>query len=101
MGVRRLLALVRGLPPDSATWRQEHGWGHQEELLASLLELTDAWGRALAQLLGGRVQGKPLRIQRPGEQREQAEPESPPVETDPNAIARFFGLKARGGEGRA
>lgn len=70
MGARRLLALIRGLPRDSATLRTVGTpWGFTEELLAILAEQVD-WGN----LLYHRVHFKAphpeaLKIRRPGEEK--------------------------------
>lgn len=46
MGARRLYAFVRSLPQGAALWRaadpEGHGWTGEHELLAMLVELTDA-----------------------------------------------------------
>jgi hypothetical protein len=47
-GCRRLLALIAGLPEDAAVWRQDKpGWSQQDELLATVAEAIDAWGRQI------------------------------------------------------
>jgi hypothetical protein len=65
---RRVNALIAGLPADSAThfadkpaWRQEH------ELLATLIEIQDSWGRLIVQSNAGKKFefGAPLRITHP------------------------------------
>jgi len=70
--VRRLGVLLRGLPRDSALWRDldlaaRHGWGHNEELLATLLELVDLGNRQFvsANSKRGQVQPDPIIIRRP------------------------------------
>ena len=65
MGMRRLRALVTGLPRDSALFR-DGGWDEQTELLATVAELTDQGNRLLH---GAFMQGKPpkpIEIPRPG-----------------------------------
>lgn len=51
IGVRRLSALINGLPADSATMRKVTSggqqWGQVEELLATLCELVDLTNRML------------------------------------------------------
>jgi hypothetical protein len=90
--VRRLCALVEGLPPDAAIERIDgQQWTVSDELLALVAERVDAWG-----LLNARVgtdkkfhrylPDEPLRISRPGKQ-ETADR----VITDSREIARFFG----------
>lgn len=63
--------LVCGLPPDSATFRQDQpAWSQHDELIATSIEVTDAWGRqmvaALVAVNGGKVTlPEPLRIAHP------------------------------------
>lgn len=69
--MRRLWALLRGLPPTGALGRSvgEH-WPSEtvEELLATLCELVDFGNRVTLKAWGGRP-GKPVRVPRPGEGR--------------------------------
>ena len=60
--------LVQGLPENAALWRED-SWTRQDEMLASLLELTDAWGHAMIAVHGGKMKGnpKPLHVKRPWE----------------------------------
>lgn len=87
--LRRVSALVSGLPADAVTWRQD-GWPVGDELLATLIEVTDSWSRALFELAAGeksiQVPG-PIEIRRPGST---AETPAPRAETDPNVVAAFF-----------
>lgn len=85
-GVRRLCVLLRGLPPEAATWREETRWTDRDELAAMTVELIDGWGRGLAKLLGGKVSGKALQIPRP--ERSSAAPSSE-NELDPEALAAW------------
>jgi hypothetical protein len=68
---RRLLALIQGLPPDAATWREDTpNWSQQDELVASLIETTAAWGNQMVSALiavhGGKPQSiEPVRIEHP------------------------------------
>ena len=87
-GVRRLCALVHGLPPEFATWRNDTDpWTQTDHFLAALIENGDHWGRQNAVLHGVKQQQlpKPVRIPRPGE----TEPERQ-IEKDPRAIAAWF-----------
>lgn len=60
MGARRLWVLIKGLPDDSAVWRQDKPkWTQQDELLASVAEVVAAaeqrstyWLQILAAGLG-------------------------------------------------
>lgn len=80
-------------------WREERsGWTQQDELLATCVEVIDAWGRQLVSTLvavnGGRLreQGEPLRIRHPD--REEPEPQKPEVTADPAQIAAFLRSRA-------
>jgi hypothetical protein len=86
-GARRLWALVQGLPPDAACWREDM-FTRQEEFAAAQIEVTDQWLSNLAQLLGAKRQSlpKPIRVPRPGDGRVQRAE----IETDPMKIERFF-----------
>lgn len=71
-GARRLGALVRGLPADSATFRAvapAASWTISDELLATLIELTDArWGWFFdVHAKPNTRRPSPLRIPRPGQ----------------------------------
>lgn len=96
-GCRRLWVLVQGLPSNAAVWREDR-WTHQDEMLATLVELTDAWGLAVFTAVGGKLRGKhtPVRVQRPGAVQQDTQQSSAPaaanktVTTDPLEIARFF-----------
>ena len=81
-------ALVKGLPPEAAVWRQ-HSFTPTEELLVQVLERHDAWARAHLQALlhHKKVSVPPeFTILRPGEEDRPASR----VETDPVKIAAFF-----------
>ena len=58
--------MIQGLPESAALYREE-AWSREEEMLASLLELTDAWGHVMVAVHGGRLHGnpRPLRVRRP------------------------------------
>lgn len=60
VGARRLWAYVQALPRDAATFREEveKEWRLHDELLASILEATDYWGRVAAGVWG--VKGSEL-----------------------------------------
>lgn len=72
LGVRRLWALVNGLPRDAAVWREETQWSWERELAAALIEVHDMWGRNLALLSGAKKKSlpKPIRVPRPGREHE-------------------------------
>jgi hypothetical protein len=90
LGVRRIRALLHGLPRDSALMRHEHGptadWGNAEELLALVAELVHSSIRVQAK--PGSV--KPLRIPRPYEQTR------PNRQATPAEMAAFLGRTTRG-----
>lgn len=73
MGVRRLWALVRGLPRDCALHRDidpdAASWGPHEELLASLIEVTDYGNRLFfsANTKKGTAAPPAVQINRPGQ----------------------------------
>jgi hypothetical protein len=52
VSARRLWVLIKGLPADSALWAGEEGWTRRDEMVAVLLERTDAWGRLIYMALG-------------------------------------------------
>lgn len=83
MGLRRLWALILGLPPEAATWRKEYQWTWSHELAAANIEVLDGWMRVFARMMGARELGKPVQIPRPGEI------EKKPT-NDPVVIRRFF-----------
>lgn len=91
-----MLALFNGLPLEAAVWREEHSaWTQQDELLATCVEMIDAWGRQLVSVLlavnGAKAPdfGEPLRIRHPD--REEPDPPPPPdVTNDPQRIAAFL-----------
>lgn len=51
-GVRRLWALIDGLPPDSALRRQGRMWTQAHELAALFIERQEHWGSSLVQMSG-------------------------------------------------
>lgn len=89
MSIRRLRALIRGIPPDSAlqrafdpNWR----WSSTDELLSSLIEVTDRNGRWFAQVharKGSKVPD-PVRIPRPWEREEKS------LVSSPEQVRAFF-----------
>lgn len=81
--------LLRGLPPDSGTWKQTN-WTIQDELQARTVENIDYWGWVAAcQHGGGNIVPRPEPFwhpDRPG----MRPPEAKPKTNDPAAIAAFF-----------
>ena len=81
--MRRLLALVQGLPPGGALDRAANpdtlgvGWGNQEELLAVIAELVDQGNRdfAVANARPGAGKRQPITIDRPGRRPRKRQPE--------------------------
>lgn len=73
LGLRKLAALAGNLPPGCALHRAEDpegagsGWGHSEELLASLIEVLDRHDRhfILAHSKRGAAKPKALKVPRP------------------------------------
>lgn len=101
-GVRRVLSLVNGLPMQGAVYRSAatngQYWTTTEELLATLIELTDLTNR----LFYGANSGKgskvwePLQINRPMTKSSEAPP-PPPTERATAAELRAF-VVSTGGE---
>lgn len=93
--VRRLLALIRGLPADSATWAGD-SWSTQDEMLAAAVELIDGWGRLHWMALGqdGRkitdAREYGLRVNRPEGVETPDEPSEKITTTDTRVIAQWF-----------
>jgi hypothetical protein len=82
-------ALVKGLPPEAAVWRQ-HSFTPVEELLVQVLERHDEWARAhLSAMLNHKKVVVPAEfvMLRPGENEQ---PLANRVENDPVKIAAFF-----------
>lgn len=91
-GCRRLWALFKALPPEAAVWRHD-SFTTTDELLAQLLERTDAWQRAIFTALIPPKKGQPRRISLPAPVeilRPDDEPPQRKVETDPRVIAAWF-----------
>lgn len=70
IGVRRLGALISGLPPGSPLHRSLDpdgwGWGTREELAAQTVEQLDGLARLFWQAnFKGNVPGQPVKIERP------------------------------------
>lgn len=96
-GVRRLLALIEGLPVDAAVWREDKpGWTQADELAALQIEMADMWGRILAMCLGAKSGKlpKPPQLTHPDRVRLK---EKPRVTTDQAEIAAFFSRHLKGG----
>ncbi len=103
IGVRRIIALVKGLPPRSAFARQAYSdgkdWGNTEELLSTLTELVDFSNRmtyARSAKKGEKV-WDPIKIPRPyDELKEKQRKERRKVATG-DELVKFFN---RGSSGR-
>jgi hypothetical protein len=74
-GMRRLRALILGLPPDAMVWRREPGWGTAEELAALNAELTHSVVRVLVSAFSkkGSSPLRPFHVPRPFEARQRTE----------------------------
>lgn len=95
LGIRRLRALIRGLPPGSAVHRAldpHSDWTANEELLASLIEVVDLGNRWFfgANTKKGSQQPKPIKIPRPRD--DEKEPRKP---STPDEIQSFMGRKRK------
>jgi hypothetical protein len=86
-GLRRLWALVQGLPTTAAVWREQTRWTQQHELTVALIHIVDMWGRINAQLQGAKPSKlpKPPQIERPGEEKPMRKKAN-----DANELAAFF-----------
>lgn len=103
--MRRLLALIRGLPPEAAVWEPERaeraGWGLTEELLANLIETVDRARidivRGTVEAAGGKLRSvpQPLRLEHPGRDRLRPGRNSPPPKTNWAEVAAFLGGNVR------
>lgn len=91
IGLRRIRALIFGLPPEAMVWRREYGWGIAEELAAVGLELQHAILRVLIQANSkkGSSPPKQLHVPRPYEARERARRRGRPASAE--RIASFGG----------
>lgn len=93
-GLRKLIVLLAGLPPEAAVWRAR-GLPPAEEYAALLVERHDAWARAhfaaLARHGGSVAVPPPIHIERPG----RPVPEPKRMETDPRRIAAWFSKYAQ------
>jgi hypothetical protein len=95
VSLRRLWVLIKGLPPSATVWTGEAQWTRQDELLASLVERVDAWGRLNFIVAGGKPDIDPDRygqqIKRPDEAwGEAAEKKKREITTDTRVIAQWF-----------
>lgn len=95
------MALVVGLPEDSAVWRQDKPtWTLQDELLALNAEVVDARMRDLLSVTVQAASGKrpklgePLKITHVGRGNAPA-PKPRSKKIDPEAVTRFFGPVGR------
>lgn len=90
-GARRLLALLRGLPEEAATWRGNI-WTLRDEMTAKTLEGIDWWGRHIAGALGMKDAGKsqPMQLVVAEARTAAIAPPKPKVETNPDVIQAFF-----------
>lgn len=97
LGVRRLLSLIRGLPPRGAVARTAtngRDWGTTEELLAAVVELTDLTNRLVYQAFSGKgaKKWKPVVVSRP------TDPPKKPAAGD--ELRAFFTTKAEFGSAK-
>lgn len=92
MPCRRLWALVNGLPLDAATWRRESAWTVDHELMATMIETIDMWGRINAIVGGAKWRKLPdqIRVPRPWDDGI-AEETAADEEEGARQVAKFFG----------
>lgn len=98
-GVRRLLALVQGLSPTGSLARamepEVAGWTNESELLATLVEISDAHriNYVAAHSTKGTRLPKPLKVPRPHKRRRMPEPGETAA-----VLAQLGGTHVAGGE---
>lgn len=90
-GVRRLAALVRGLPPDSALRRDGAAWTQADELAAVAIERAEMWNLQLVAMWAAKGSKLPdaIEITHPDRKPPTPEPRRRAT-TDPATIRRFF-----------
>lgn len=70
MGLRRVRAALRGLPPealrDPSIDPKATAWSNEVEMLASLIEVMSAELINVQRALGAKKTNKPIQIERPG-----------------------------------
>lgn len=92
--MRRLIALINGLPPGGALHRSidpaRVDWSQTDELLATLVEVVDIGNRDFAAVHSdkGSPPRKPIRVPRPGHE---AEPAPARRQATPEEMRAFFG----------
>jgi hypothetical protein len=93
-GMRRLRALIEGLPPSAMFWRREPGWGTTEELLALNAEVTHSAIRVLLAAFSkkGSSLPKPLHVPRPWDVRRRPRPRRRVAESE---LAAYGGAVRR------
>lgn len=89
-GVRRLCALIEGLPPDSALHRDNAMWTQDNEIAAAGIELTQMWLAMLVSLWMAKGQKVPPIVPITHPHREMPEPERKAT-ADPTQLARVLG----------
>lgn len=90
MGVRRLFALVDGLPLDSAVARDGKAWTRQDEIAATAVERSQEWFGVLTQLWGAKPRDLPLQITFQHPDRKTAAEAPQNVSSDPAVIRAFL-----------
>jgi hypothetical protein len=99
MSAGRLWALVKHLPPGSALAReidpQGSQWGNTEELLATLVEITDWGNRNFAAVHAkNRKHITPIKIPRPKKPTAPGK-KKPKKQSEPEQMLSFFGKRLR------
>lgn len=104
IGLRRLMVLIKGLPPHSALTRSSTSgqeWTNVEELLATIIEVIDQGNSLFYQSKAkkGSAKWRPVKIARPGRQTSSKQPRraapyvrrsEKPELADKRTQARFF-----------
>lgn len=97
-----MLALIKGLPSDAATWREDQpGWTRQDEWAALMIEALDHWGPMIFAALGGDMKKMPAPA-RLFEHPDRPEPEKPEPKGKPRlatpADLEAYAKQKEGGE---
>jgi hypothetical protein len=92
MPARRLWAMIENLPLSSPVWSGDEQWTRTDELLATIFERIDGWGRLQFAAMGGKADMDPgewsQKIKRPDMPGAEEEPKV--VETDTRKIMKWF-----------
>jgi hypothetical protein len=91
-----VIALIRHLPSDAATTRNDVAWSRHDESMALLLELTHMNFRVLRALAGAAKPIEPLRVRRPWDAAPIADAQPPQPQPAPVTSWARIGAIMRG-----